>query len=268
MPNVNPEDDLMRFRTAWLRAIALAWEDTTFQGALLADPITALAGGAIGFHWPWSGIVDLSVASDDTFVWKDTSKRGSKAKTGWQWPKVKTPNEWLVISLPLLPKAINGNDIAEADLPSALADYYNGQPTLFGTPYAAKIKAFDFKAAGPTFIGPGTDFMNFEVALLLVLAERWKDRKKLGTKPVGPQGLNTSLKTYAKKYSIPWALSISLEDDPTIRWDKTTGTWKNPSPHRLQLELPTVPNSPTSRTLALAEYNATGAEFPFSCCCA
>jgi len=265
MPNVNPEDDLMRFRTAWLRAIALAWEDTTFQDELLANPETALEGNPIGFQWPWTGTVDLTVSQDDSFVWKDTAKRGAKA--GWQWPKVQTPNEWLVLNLPLLPKDINGADIAEADLPSALADYYNAQPTLFGSSNAATIKAFVATTKGPTFIGPGTDFMNFEVALLLVLAERWKNRKKLKTEPVGPQSLKTALKSYAKKYSIPWALTISIEDDPTIRWDKNNGKWTAPTPHRLQLELPTVPNSPTSRTLALAEYNATGAEFPFSCCC-
>jgi len=266
MPNINPEDDLMRFRTAWLRAIALAWEDTTFQDGLLADPKTALAGSPIGFQWPWTGIVDVSVALDNSFVWKDTAKRGSKA--GWQWPKVRTPNEWLVLSLPLLPKGVNGVDIDEVDLPSALADYYTAQPTLFGSSNTATIRAFVSRTTSPTFIGPGTDFMNFEVALLLVLAERWKNRKKLGTGSIGQQSLKASLKSYAKKYSIPWAFSISVEDDPTIRWDKSNGRWTTPTPHRLQLELPTVPNNPTSRTVALAEYNATGAEFPFSCCCA
>ena len=313
MAKVNPEDTLMSFRTAWLRAIALAWENPTFQNKLVRDSKKALS--EIGFRWPWNGTVDLTISQDDTFVWSDSPKRG--AQPGWTWPIAKNSNEWLVLYLPLLPKNIHGKDINEAHQPSALADYYDGQPTLFGSTNDGGSKSAPQKLgpsligsgrhnarstevpsvgdtqirrnagkaavsstrealqrgskqlvlAGPSFIGPGTDFMNFEVALLLLLADYWKDGDKVGSESIGSRTLAAALEGCAKRYRIPWALNISVRNDPTIRWDKKNGTWRNRTPHMLQLELPTVPTHSTSRAVALAEYNATGAEFPFSCCC-
>jgi ribosomally synthesized peptide (two-chain TOMM family) len=261
MGSVNPEDALMRFRTAWLSAIALAWEDSTFRGHLLSDPKAALSTIG-GFQWPWDGIVDLKVSEDKKFVWKDSPK------AGWKWPILSNPDEWLVMNVPLLPKDINDKVIADADQPSALADYYRGQPTLFGASNAPTVKSLVVTPTGPSFVGPGTDFMNFEVVLVLLISDRWKNCKKLGSTPFDPKTLKAALKQHAKKYRIPWALSISVLDDPTIRWDQQSGTWKNPTPHMLQLELPTAPQNTTSRTVALAEYNATGSEYPFTCCCA
>jgi hypothetical protein len=38
-------------------------------------------------------------------------------------------------------------------------------------------------------------------------------------------------------------------------------------PHTLKLYLPSKPRSLESEPVALAAYNASGAEYPFTCCC-
>jgi ribosomally synthesized peptide (two-chain TOMM family) len=254
---VNPEDDLLRFRTAWLRAIAQAWIDDKFKAKLLQTPEAALSD--LGFQWPWQGTVTLQVAEDPKFRW-------SRPKGDWTWPTVKSPDEWLVLHAPLIPDGIS----AEAQ-PAALADYYTGQPTLFGSvddapTTRAVLSLTAMKGISPTFVGPDTDFVNFEVALLLVIANQWK--KKSTASRLGPKQLKGLLSRYAKKYSIPWALSISVQNDETVHWNQAKRKWENPEPHELHLELPTAPANVVDRTVALAMYNATGAEFPFTCCCA
>ena len=68
-------------------------------------------------------------------------------------------------------------------------------------------------------------------------------------------------------YSAPWALRLLVKNDETARWDESSKEgWSALSKHELRLNLPAAPAPVADQSVALAAYNSTGAEFPFTCC--
>ncbi|WP_437743725.1 BMA_0021/BMA_0022 family TOMM bacteriocin [Sorangium sp. So ce1504] len=120
------------------------------------------------------------------------------------------------------------------------------------------------------FVPDDNSFAEFNVVLLAAMAKAWIDedfKRALKIDPV------SALQTI-RGYRLPWKLSLCVEDDGAARWhppgsplDKDHQSyWDSLQPHVLKLYLPTKPSDSASEPLALAIYNATGAEYPFTCC--
>jgi ribosomally synthesized peptide (two-chain TOMM family) len=125
-----------------------------------------------------------------------------------------------------------------------------------------------FKSAGQAppeggFV-PGTEgFFDFGVVLLSVMAKAWENEqfaKLLVEDPTA--GLNT-----VRGYKPPWHLGIEFRFDEGAHWIEGAETpWHLPTPHVLRLQMPAAPPAEHDWAVALAAYNSTGAEYPFTCC--
>jgi ribosomally synthesized peptide (two-chain TOMM family) len=270
-------DQLMLFRTTYLRSIAEAWANPQFHDALLVDPIAAMSA-YFGFQWPWSNVCSLTVIEDQT-------------KLRWiidRWVWSRTASEGLTLKLPLSPPP--GTDPAQQS--RALADWYRQRSSLFsddwGTPYGPDgpersgppwTTLPDIGADSPPpaggYIPSPQDFDAFKVVLLAAIAKAWGDDRFRQELLVDAE---TALGTI-RGYELPWELAISICDDPAATWhppqagdppNQHQSYWSNETPHALTLNLPTKPDGSdlTCEPIALAMYNAAGAEYPFTCCCA
>ncbi|MEO8903485.1 MAG: BMA_0021/BMA_0022 family TOMM bacteriocin [Polyangiaceae bacterium] len=277
MPSV--DDDLTIFRTNWLRAIAMAWADPTdaFKNDLIRDPQGTLTT-TFSFAWPWPNSVTLQVVEKpQDFLWVGDS---------WTWPH-RQEQDKLTLVVPL-----QARNIVAADHALALADYYAAYPSLFGgrssaiekagfraettslhPEFTSALKATGASAAfAATFASTSApvdgfyptqgSFFNFQVALLSVMAKAWENdnfRTLITKVPVA--ALNS-----IRDYKLPWAITLEIRDDTVATWDKAKKAWLNAQPNILQLCLPTRPPTSRDQTIAIAAYNSTGAEFPFTCC--
>jgi ribosomally synthesized peptide (two-chain TOMM family) len=290
----NVSGSLLDFRTTWLRAVALAWSTSKdgkdFKSDLLANPKQALEN-YFGFKWPWTGILDFSVTPVDEFMWIGTD---------WVWPS--NQEDSLTLSLPIYPKQVTGAAIGVSERAIALADYYRARPSIFGrssgsspddsslitsaavamnAQQAGSIAQFvianDPLNVGPQQAPPGgylpSGFLDFEVVLTSAIAEAWENPNFAAVittaKAPGPSAVRAALSTI-QNYQVPWKLCINVVNDPTARWTARNGitpsSWDDFTPHLLALNLPQAPPPPEQQSIALASYNATGAEYPFSCC--
>jgi ribosomally synthesized peptide (two-chain TOMM family) len=279
------DDDLMDFRTTWLRAVALAWVDPKFKAALLRrGQAQKVLEDYFQFHWPWAkNTLEFSVKEKPQFRWIGSD---------WCWPSQE--EDELTLRLPVRPDA----PVAKDKHAVALADYYRAKPSIFGrgggaTPQGSSLitsaamavnvqatssmsqfitardpLAFGGQEAPPGGYIPG-GFLDFEVVLISALAKAWENANfadlLLAPADEFPEALAT-----IKGYQVPWRLHIKVENDRKARWTDRIGKepseWSFLSPHKLTLNLPAAPAPVTEQSIALAAYNATGAEFPFSCC--
>jgi ribosomally synthesized peptide (two-chain TOMM family) len=283
---------LMEFRTTFLRSIAEAWADTGFAGQLKQDAKKALVD-RFGYTWPWDGVCDLRIVdSGNQFKWIND-------QDGWVYSPDLT--DALTLYVPLSPRLYGPRQAvtsgAGGALPGsvspeyqamALGDYYRQYASLFsdswGQPPSSKTTAsLTTPVIGPSsdypvggFIPTDEEFAAFRVALLGAMAKTWQEAS-------GKQeGSFTSMLTIdaaaalntIRGYKLPWNMRIRLVDDTSARWvppgnppaDKPS-QWTQGHPSLLQLYLPDTPKTVGSQPLALATYNATGAEFPFTCTC-
>ena len=124
------------------------------------------------------------------------------------------------------------------------------------------------------YIPSGRDFAAFKVVLITAMAKAWRDERFRET-------LQLDAKTALREirgYELPWNMSIHVHDDPDARWhppdehadppNHHQSYWDHERPHTLRLFLPAKPSDLTCEPIALASYNAAGAEYPFTCCCA
>lgn len=263
------EDAFTQFRTAWLRAIATAWVKNQ-EADLIANPKKYMG------TWPddWNRL-DLVVHPEPHLLWVGDS---------WSWVIEKTPTgetreDSLLVYLPI------STAIPEAERPIALAAYYAGRASIFskGTPEPSHgrvprtagtttlstehpIGAVFYPPPGPNpnglFPSP-TSFSDFSVALISALAQAWADENFAKRLVQDPKS------TLARNFKMPWAMNIAIQDDPGPQWNSVEGNWDFTSEknNELTLCLPAKPKGGGNKqTVALAAYNATGAEYPFTCC--
>jgi ribosomally synthesized peptide (two-chain TOMM family) len=289
-------DKLMEFRTTFLRSIAEAWADTGFTDQLKTDARKALAD-RFGYRWPWNGVCDLQIVdSGNRFKWIDD-------QDGWVYsPDLK---DALTLYVPLAPRlyvpgqavtsalgaASPGAAISPEHQAMALGDYYRQYASLFsdswgqppGSQPEASVPGLMTPVIGPTsdypaggFMPTDAEFAAFRVALLGAMAKAWQEASgnqeasftsMLAIDAVA--ALNT-----IRGYKLPWTMRIRLVDDTVARWVPPGNPpadhpshWTQGHPSLLQLYLPDTPKDVGSQPLALATYNATGAEFPFTCTC-
>ena len=272
-------DKLMLFRTVYLRAVAEAWANPEFHEKLVNNPVDALRD-YFGFKWPWSHICNLKIDVTDKFLW-----------IGNDWVWTPCQGESLTLHIPLEPRGIERKYHA-----MAIADYYRQRSSIFsddwGQAYGPDGPVHPAAPAGGTAgglvggeLGPDSGpppggyvpssevFANFKVVLMSAIARAWEDgdyRKKLL--------LDTATALhYIRDYELPWKLLIRVDDDPHAKWHpphdhskhpaKHQSYWSHEKNHTLRLLLPHKPSDVCCEPVALASYNAMGAQYPFTCCC-
>ncbi len=296
MPGTNTLDgELMTFRTTWLRAVALAWTNGTFRSALVRDPKTALSD-SFGFAWPWPNVLDFEVAEQPHFKWIGDD---------WTWPADGEDQLSLRIPLEPMTNGGSGAPvrIAASNHALALADYYAIRPSMFGTiggggatprgnslvtsaaidlTERASLSLGDYMVAGSPvrfgghgpppggFVPSAGSFMDFEVVVIAAMAKAWENA---AFAQLLDADFNLALTTI-RDYTEPWKLILKVKNDPTARWSAATvgqggkvvpSKWETLSAHKLTLNLPCEPVI-KDQSVALAAYNSTGAQFPFTCC--
>lgn len=273
--------DLIRFRTAWLRAVAVAWRDPKFAKELKHDAKAALLN-KFQFKWPWPSALGFEVHVHEGLRW---------AGDDWVWPS--DNEDSLTLHLPIS----KGRPENEAERTLALASYYAQRPSIFGiaggggsTPRGQSLMTatgFDVTDAGglpmsnlllshapvrfsgntppPGGFTPSSgSFADFEVVLVSALAKAWNN-DAFAELIQSDSDLQIALQTI-RGYTPPWRLILKILDDKTATWNSKTMTWTNLTPHVLALNLPDAPTAVSEQPIALAAYNSTGAEYPFTCC--
>jgi ribosomally synthesized peptide (two-chain TOMM family) len=259
-------DKLLEFRTMYLRAVAEAWIDPKFRHELTSK------GGAIAalqkrfdYKWPWPRVCDLEInEAGGKYEWIDNQ---------WVWSS--SLRESLTMPLPLVPEVFK---ISEVEQAAALADYYRQRASLFSDDWDKT------GASGPTggllgdasglsgaqppggFMGSDNEYAAFKVALLAVIAKAWREPSFRETLIIDPA---TALHTI-RDYTLPWKFTVIVTEDKESKWLPDLGNgqsgWRFLGKNTLSLNLPTGPREVHAWPVALAAYNATGAEYPFSCC--
>lgn len=264
---------LLEFRTAYLRAIAQAWLDPSFHELLTTTPIRALE--VLGFTWPWP-ICTLRIMNNPEFTW-----------IGDEWSWSDTLPESLTLHLPLRPqgRTADGNpqDLPVADQAMALADFYRQRASLFSDDWGNNDPSaperlpshgsnLDVESGAPIggFIPTDQSFEAFKVVLITAMAKAWAypSFRALLLKDAA-EALGT-----VRGYRLPWNMKIRIAEDMNAWWGpipdvpgRSCWYFENSPQHVLSLYLPTRPDITMSEPIALAMYNATGAEYPFTCTC-
>lgn len=257
------QNQLLEFRTMYVRAVAEAWADPEWGHALTAHrgakSLAVLKQRFSDYHWPWAGVWELRIVKSES-QWVTHE---------WIWPS--TLPESITIYLPLFPSETNG--IGDPALRArALADYYQQRPLLFADTlpliYSPRDRDGIVTAAEGAGLDHGLmpsdrDFTEFKIALVAAMAKAWADRSYLDVLTTNA----TVALNRIPNYTVPWDFAIRVQNDEKISWSETEGwSWNSMSPNILTLYLPPAPTELNSQPLALAMYNAAGAKYPFTCC--
>ncbi|WP_437327089.1 BMA_0021/BMA_0022 family TOMM bacteriocin [Sorangium sp. So ce381] len=313
-------NQLMEFRSTYLRAIAEAWADPNgFGKELTGDNPTSVLKDRFGYIWPWPRTCELQIArADEDFRWIHDE---------WVWPSDLL--DCLTLRLPLAPKRSAARpgydglreDLRPEDYSRALGDYYRQRPSLFSDQWIREYDQHGVHArpqdkgggsnlradhgvqhvgrrergrepggcchegeqagqervglhSGPPaggFVPDDSSFAELNVVLLAAVAKAWSDEEY---RRALKNDLASALRTI-RGYRLPWTMSLRVEEDGAALWhppgsplDKDHQSyWDSLQPHTLKLYLPTKPSNVDSEPIALAAYNATGAAYPFTCCC-
>jgi ribosomally synthesized peptide (two-chain TOMM family) len=261
--------------------VALAWKERRFVKELEDDPKAALFD-KFKFRWPWPSALTLAVNVDEGLRW---------AGDDWVWPS--DNEDSLTLYLPIS----KGRPKHESDRALALAGYYAQRPSIFGTAGGGgstprgqslvtsagldvtdtgglPLSNFLLSSAPVRFSGNGPppdgftpssgSFADFEVILISALAKAWNN-EAFAELIQSDTSLSIALQTI-KGYTSPWRLILRILDDETATWNPEQMIWAKLTPHVLALNLPDRPPAVSDQPIALAAYNSTGAEYPFTCC--
>lgn len=230
-------------RSAYLRAIARAWRDDEFQKRLV-DSQTEKYGALdllkeeFGAHFPWR--VKLVIATDEPRpVWMPAGTRG--------W--IGTQDSF-TLYIPV-------EDQAPRHPADVLARYYQERPTPLG------------RAEGDVSSeGVPSDFAEFGAMTMRAVALAWEDaefRERLLERTASgkPRAVNQTFQDYLD-YQIPWNFSIHFTAQT---YPKNDDEWHAFPPNEIKLILPQRPQSDSAviEAVALAAYNGTGPQYPFTC---
>lgn len=236
----NPFPEL---RSAYLRAIARAWRDDKFRQRLIdtkSEKYGALALLKQEFGLDFGFRIKLVIAGGDPGpTWMPTGTRG--------WIGVE---DSFLIHIPV-------EDKPPAQPADVLARYYQERPSPLGRP----------ESHGGHESVPSA-FAEFGAMTLRALALAWEDadfrRKLLATDSHHkPKQVNATFQDYLD-YQIPWNFAVHFKAQP---YPKTDGDWEEFPPNEVKLILPQrpKPNDAVVEAVALAAYNGTGPQYPFTC---
>ncbi|WP_437576229.1 BMA_0021/BMA_0022 family TOMM bacteriocin [Sorangium sp. So ce887] len=281
---------LMEFRVTYLRAIAKAWAEPDFENKLLNNPTRTLLD-YFGFDWGmWENACTLQIVSTGRSPGR-FDRRGNTASTelppmrfewiGDEWVWSKNLLDSMTMYLPLTAPSTEATEQA-----MALADYYRQRASLFsddwGTEYGpigkkpvAIAPAVGTQSNSPVggFVPTDQGFEAFKVVLLAAIAKAWASEDFKQMLLIDSAAAMQTI----RGYKLPWNMNICIMNDDGASWTKPDASSDPPSqgqsywtfsrPHTLTLYLPTAPSDENAEPVALAVYNATGAEYPFTCCC-
>ena len=237
---------LVEFRTAYLRAIARAWDDGAFREELLkSDDVFRLLRRDRLFDSPWPQLELRVVKSDDCWEPVETA--------GW----VGGIYDQFVVRLPSAPR----EDRFWAE---ALAAYYQQFPTFLGPE-----NSFPTDAGSPLPEGLGVggpeNFLEFGGVILRALALGWKRPDFWRCLTHHESGL-PALREYLG-FNNPWNFNILFEvcEDCKCKWDETESKWTHLPKNTIRMSFPNPPDCISLRAIALTSYNNTGPQYPFSC---
>jgi ribosomally synthesized peptide (two-chain TOMM family) len=295
-------DKLLAFRTTFMRAIAQAWADREFKHALIGNPVAALKK-YFDFDWPWPERCVFKVEEaigkyewiGEDWVW---------AQSLWESLTMYLPLDPEMHGIPKEQQAMALADYYRQrsslfddnwgkNDPPPPKDGHAARPTghpvrdhredmdpnkPIGDLIAPPLPTLSFATLGGEaglnsppprngFVPADEEFTAFKVALVGVISKAWADDR---FKQILRIDSNLAMSTI-RGYRIPWKLRFPMMPDLKARWQPPVGDqlsfWYNETLHTLTLYLPTKPRSLDSEPVALAAYNAAGAEYPFTCCC-
>jgi ribosomally synthesized peptide (two-chain TOMM family) len=234
----NPFPEL---RAAYLRSIARAWRDPEFYKRLIdskdeKEGALAILRREFGMEFPWA--VKLVIAAGDPGpAWQPGNTRG--------W--IGTEDAF-TLYLPV-------EDKPPANPAELLARYYQERPSPLGR--QAKGVAEDWIPSA---------FAEFGAVTIRALALAWNDAtfKELLLSANGkPRAANKTFQDYLD-YHIPWNFSVYFK---AHAYPKTDEDWEAFPPNEIKLVLPQRPGGrdPMVEAVALAAYNGTGPQYPFTC---
>lgn len=260
-------NDMMLFRLAYLKAIALSWrEPASLKRMIEVDD---------GWAFFREKKLEPLPAWDIDLRFRPDQLPGAgfrPAQTGgWVGP-----NFLLELRLPKAPNP--------SDQPLALAQYYAALPTPFGVKGKeepkkcecpchedeaekgrGRVHNYSSAGAGGAGMGHWSDAVVLGGVILRALALSWSDddfRWQLGENPL--QALQNWL-----GYNCPWNVTLRVEYTD-LTWDAHSRAWSEKPRNRLTLYLPSKPDvtvngEPISLAVALAAYNQTGDAYPLTC---
>ncbi len=230
-------------RTAYLRAIARAWREPDYLGKLLQHSqdrrgVLDLFEEQYKFKFPFN--IQFQIAADEGTrpVWEPV---GANGWFGFA--------DSFTVYLPEKPK----DKEHEADM---LAEYCFRFPTMLGQP------TNEYSEAPP-------DFAAFGVVTSRILALAWlKDdyRAMLYAAEDARQLVQDSMDCI-----IPWNFTLKFKEFPLpdagfggLHWLNDV-YWGMFPYTEILVNLPVAPRTPELNAVALAAYNDTGAQYPFTC---
>jgi ribosomally synthesized peptide (two-chain TOMM family) len=268
--------------------------DDTFRNNLITgDAIKHIQERFQEEEFPWCNL-KLIVRKNTGFYWDGED---------WSWPEPQEDTgERLTLYLPIRPKT----KIAPEKRARALADYYQERPSLFGNDTSGRsrsllgdelivhignkkarsvfaehsLKGNPIRRVRPNpvstsgFVADSISFLHFEVAVLAILAKAWEN-DRFASEILNEQEDKQSALKAVRGYTSPWKLELSIKNDREASWndegvdpkgDPIPSSWVLPRLHQLELNLPEKPEQVRDQSIALAAYNTTGAEYPFTCC--
>ena len=279
-------NDLIDFRTAYLRLIARTWLSDEYAQevvSMTAQKLIVHLEKEYGHVWAWPALDP--VLKDQGAVWSP------QETGGWHGEGF---SGQIKLMLPLDSSCIKG---PPKNRTKALADFYELRPSIFGKNRKAKHPegadgADDKKLdqAYPLGLGDLRDFLEFGGVLLRAIALVWGN--SVGEEFVAKlQDRTSCLPALAGwlGYTSPWNMNIVIENDPNAAWnglltdetpeaiDDNKHIWRNGwldrktgaetiQHNQMILYLPRCPKDPQVLPVALASYNQTGPAYPFTCC--
>jgi len=241
-------DPFSGLRSAYLRAIARAWRDPEYAGKLFRaskqekNGALALLEKDFNLQFPF----DVKFAIDDRHPprWDPLQTRG--------W--IGYADDFLIH----LPKAPGSPEYRA----SALARYYQEFPTFLGRP-----KETMRAAEAPD------EFGEFGGITLRALALAWND-EKFAQLLYRAEDARALIQDYFD-YIVPWNFKLRFQehagsDEHWLNEERSDEYWAKFPISEITVHLPSKPDSPgpedvRMEPIALAAYNDTGPQYPFTC---
>ena len=283
-------DSLLEFRTVWLSAIAKAWIEPSFKAELVdSSAAEHVLRKTFDYDWPWEGTLTLKVFDGKGCDWIGDN---------WVWPRDVAGGDGMTLFVPLdPPTGAHSKPLDPAEHAVALSDYYRMRPSLLTAVGPLQSWSFNVSSALWNHLSQGvspiskapnqltrsaqryaspapegglvpdeSEFASFEVALIYAISKAWENevfRRYLQENP------EFAIAT-CHGYQPPMALDLKIVNDEGAKWDSgarlPSGKWQNLRPTVLKLGIPQKPQDVRDFSIALASYNATGAQYPFTCC--
>lgn len=262
-------DTMMKFRTAYLKAIARSWNDPEYLERLHANPIAELNAQMGVSVFPWDVVLEIQSVDADESLWDPVNAGGWVGRNA-------------VISIWLPPPPAETGEWARA-----WAAYYNEFPSFLGTlPKGTEASSGPVvRQSYPVGMGHWNDFLEFTAAIMRLVAMAWKDPQVL-SELRSIEGLPQGVKVLNKwlGYLMAWNMDVEFKlsgwftesppEEKACRWNGES--WPIPGGARpdscrngLKFYIPNKPNPQSQdrsiEAIALSAYNVTGDQYPFTC---